>query len=203
MRGEKGFTLLELLVALAVLGLLMAGLVQGVRLGIVAWNRQSSLLQSRSELDATDRVLRQLLTRIDPGTGRGPIRIEGNAHQLDFRSELPTAVATSTRRADMSLLVDDRNRLILRWKPYFHENELGTGGKETDTVLLDHVEQLNLSYWGGQDNGGAGAQSLGWITEWTTSFVPPLIKLQVKFPDGDRRHWPDIVVAPLLEQPGG
>jgi general secretion pathway protein J len=198
---ESGFTLLELLVALAVFGLLMAGLTQGVRLGIVTWDRQGVLLQSRAELDATDRVVRNLLTHIDPGNGRVAMRLDGKADQFNFRSTLPMAAATSTRRADMSLLVDGANRLILRWKPYFHETELGPEARETDTILLDHVESIAFSYWAGEDSGPA--QSQGWLNEWSTSFIPPLIKLHVSFPAGDKRHWPDILVAPLLEQPGG
>jgi general secretion pathway protein J len=181
--------------------MLMAGLTQGVRLGLGAWDRQSVQLQSRAELDATDRVVRNLLTHLDPGNGRGPLRIDGKANQFNFRSELPSAVATSTRRADMSLLVDGANRLILRWKPYFHETELGPDTPETDTVLLDHVESMTLSYWAGEE--ASGGQSQGWLNEWSTSFIPPLIKLHLSFPPGDKRHWPDILVAPLLEQPGG
>jgi general secretion pathway protein J len=199
--AERGFTLMEVLVVLVVFGLLMTGLTQGVRLGLDAWDRQSVIVQSRADLDGTDRVVRNLIGHLDAGNGRSPLRIEGKAHQFDFRGELPSAVATETRRADMSLLVDEKSRLILRWKPYFHETELGPDPDETDTVLLEHVAEITFSYWGTEE--GGGDQTAGWVKEWSAALIPPLIKLHLSFPPGDKRHWPDIIVSPLLEQAGG
>ena len=67
MTKQRGFTLLELLVALAVLGLLMAGLVQGLRLGVSVWTTQTKRLAASGHLDLTDRTLRTLIARMDPG----------------------------------------------------------------------------------------------------------------------------------------
>ena len=60
MRG-RGFTLLEVLVALTVLGVLMVGLGQGVRLSLALWQAQTRRLAETAELDAGARALRGLL----------------------------------------------------------------------------------------------------------------------------------------------
>jgi general secretion pathway protein J len=67
---QSGFSLLELLVALLVLGLLVVGLAQGVRAGLTMWSAQTRRLGETAELDAGARVLRMLLsdmTALSPG----------------------------------------------------------------------------------------------------------------------------------------
>ena len=53
-RGEAGFTLLEVLVALSVLGFLMLGLAQGLRFGLLAWDRQAQVIAARSDTSPAD-----------------------------------------------------------------------------------------------------------------------------------------------------
>ena len=43
MKRPNGFTLLEILVALTVLGFLLAGLAQGVHFGLLAWGTEVRL----------------------------------------------------------------------------------------------------------------------------------------------------------------
>ena len=61
---QSGFTLLEMLVVVIVLGLLMVGLTQGVRAGMALWGAQQRRVGETAELDASARVLRILLTGI-------------------------------------------------------------------------------------------------------------------------------------------
>jgi prepilin-type N-terminal cleavage/methylation domain-containing protein len=49
-----GFTLLEVLVALAVMGLLLFGLVQGSHFVLLGWDRQTRLAARTEDLDAVD-----------------------------------------------------------------------------------------------------------------------------------------------------
>jgi general secretion pathway protein J len=199
-RRDAGFTLLEILVVLVVIGLMIVGLTQGVRLGLQAVDRQSTALAVRADLDGVDRVLRDLVTHIDPGGGRSPVMVEGAKDQFHFISRLPGPVALLTRRSEMTLLVDDDHRLVLRWRPALHETSFVDPPDPTDTVLLDKVDKIEFSYWAPDDGSNEGP---GWREEWNSPYVPFVVKIHIDFPEGDRRHWPDILVAPLLEQPGG
>ena len=70
----------------------MAGLVQGLRTGVTAWNNQTRALAARGDLDATDRTLRTLIARMEPGRhhGRPPI-FKGTARSLTFTTTCRSA----------------------------------------------------------------------------------------------------------------
>jgi prepilin-type N-terminal cleavage/methylation domain-containing protein len=107
-RSQAGFTLLEILVVVVVLGLLLVGLTQGVRAGLTMWEAQSRRIGSTAELDAAARILRGLLNGIAPpsegvGIASGnPAETRGTATSLVFVGNLPTGLGT-TQRADITL----------------------------------------------------------------------------------------------------
>ncbi|MEA2756969.1 MAG: ral secretion pathway protein [Aliidongia sp.] len=198
--STAGFTLLEILVVLVVFGMLLTGLSKGIQLGVKAVDRQGVALGERAELDAVDRTVRELITHTEPGNGRSPVHIEGKEDHFRFQSRLPVAVALVTREADMTLMVDDQQRLILRWRPSLHELPFEEPPEPTDTVLLEKVDKLEFAYWAPDDGSG---HPPGWRDEWLAPYLPTIIRLRVTFPKGDQRHWPAILIAPLVEQPGG
>ena len=199
MSGRSGgFTLLEVLVALVVLGFVMAGLSQGTRFGLRAWGAQSRLIDARGELDAVDRTLRRLVEGMDPGGPNQDPLIEGAADTLAFTSELPAAAAAATRRADVALLVDAGGRLVLRWTPRLNAVRFGPPPPPEEAELLRGVAGVDLAYW---PRPTPDAPAAGWRGGWTEKALPALVRIRLVFPPGDGRRWPDIVAAPMRERP--
>ena len=64
---QAGFTLLEILVALVVLGFLLLGLAEGVRFGLRAWDTETRLVDRGADMDAMERVMRHAIVAADPG----------------------------------------------------------------------------------------------------------------------------------------
>src|ERR1700753_1633933 len=106
--ANRGFTLLEMIVVVAVMGFLVIGLTEGSRFGLRAYKHQADMIADHDQFDAVDRTLRQLLTQVQMRGGT-------DAGALSFTGNLPAAVAVGTRRADMDLLVDPDHQLILNW----------------------------------------------------------------------------------------
>jgi general secretion pathway protein J len=218
--AQGGFTLLEMVIVVVIMGFLMIGLTEGQRFGFRAWKHQADNIADHDQFDAVDRTLRQLLTQVEMRPATDP-------STLSFTGTLPAAVALGTRRADMDLAVDPDHQLILRWVPHRHETPLGNPAKPVTTVLLRNVGKMDIGYFGGGDpnaggtpnaggppNGGApnggsaptptpsaGSDEASWTDQLNAGDTPKLIKLTFEFPPGDRRHWPAIIVAPAALGP--
>ena len=182
---ESGFTLLELLVALVVFGILMLGVTRGTQFGMNAWNRQSTMIATATDMDAVDRALRRLIMHMDPGTMQTPPLVAGTRDRFVFTSTLPEEAALLTKRADMVLRVD-KGQLVLRWAPHLHAESLGATPVPHTEVLLSDVTGFAVSYW-------PHPPASGWQQAWTALTLPSLVRIHLEFKG---RHWPDIIAAP-------
>lgn len=195
-RRQSGFTLLETLVVVVVLGLLMVGLTQGVRTGLALWSGQQRRLAETADLDAGARVLRSLLTGLaaspSSAAGAAAVAVKGDSEHFSFVGDLPTGLGT-TRRADISIELR-KTRLVLIWTPHRHEVPLGPPPKPTETELVAGVARLDIAYWGA----AAPDQPATWQTRWDGSAPPALVRIRLAFAKGDRRHWPDLIAAPVM-----
>ncbi len=192
-RKQSGFTLLEVLVALAVFGLLIAGLVQGLRLGVNAWQAQARTLAARGDMDAADRTLRTLIERMDPGGVSGrPATFKGTARSLVFTTTLPQAADMMvTRAAVVTLAVDEGNRLELLWLPNYRYR-IGPTPPPGRVTLLHDVDHVEMAYW--------HDPQAGWQSEWGGVVLPKLIRIRVVFTRGSGRHGYDIVIMPMRDR---
>jgi len=197
-RAQRGFTLLEILVALVVLGFLVVGLAEGVSFGLHAWGSQERLVNRHANMDAMERTLRELVATADPGEVNEPAPFHGEAHTLAFVARLPmSAAGLVTRSAEIGLGVDAEHRLVMRWSPHPHAERLTPPPPSQQTVLLEGVDHIDFSYFRRPDQGG------GWVDIWNLPTLPQLVRITVAFAGDDRRHWPTIEASPMLSRPGG
>ncbi len=185
---DAGFTLLEILVALVVVGVVLVLLTQGVQFGLRITRLQAEFKDRNGDLVVVDHALRRMVALADPGTYPEPASLRGTAQRVAFTTELPLYGDGQTQRADVALSAE-AGRLLLRWTPHRHA-ELYAGEPDTqETVVLDGVERLELAYW------SAG----GWAAAWTADKLPVLVRIRIVFPAGSRRRWPPLIVAPIRE----
>ena len=195
--NKAGFTLLEMLVVVGVLGFLMVGLTQGVRAGLAMWEAQSRRIGETSELDAAARILRSLLSAVAPPQSNTPgadtafgADFKGTPESVTFVGDLPTGLGT-TRRANISIELRG-GRLLLRWTPHRHELSSAPAPEAIETELIRRVDGLDLAYWGAASPG----EPAGWRTQWDGVAIPELIRVRLSFAAGDGRRFPDLIAAP-------
>jgi general secretion pathway protein J len=183
--NSDGFTLLEILVALVVFGILMLGVTRGTQFGMAAWSRQTAMIAAATDIDSVDRALRRLIEQTDPGTAQAPLLMTGSADRVVFTSDLPLAAAAADRRADMMLRFD-KGRLILRWTPHRHAQPIGGAPPPQEEILLTNLQGLTISYW-------PRPPGSGWQAAWASPGLPELVRIHLALKG---RTWPDIIAAP-------
>lgn len=193
---QAGFTLLETLVALLVLGFLITGLVQGLRFGVTAWQMQTRKLAEQGDMDAAERTLRALISRMDPG-GFSPQRptFTGTSRSFAFTTTLSEAAdMLATQEADVTLAVDDTHQLGLVWVPHYR-NRTGPLPRPDRAVLRQDVDHLEIAYW--------RTPQTGWQPDWVERALPKLIRIRIVSTRGGGHpadSSADIVIAPMRER---
>ncbi len=186
-RRQAGFTLMEVLVALLIFGILMTGLMQGTQFGIQAWTAQSHAVAAQQDLDLVDHTIRRLVGTIDPQSQLGAEKFVGNQHSMAFTAAMPEALtAFHTRQADVVVSVSPAHVLELRWAPHY-KTLIGPQPQPHVSVLLAGVDHIELSYYTAQNR---------WVSDWQVSDgLPGLVRLRVVFLHDDTREWPPIVAS--------
>ena len=150
---EAGFTLLELLVATALLGLLSVVLLGSTRFGIQVWARSESAIADSNQIRRVQTALSEELSRAYPlfvasGTPDAHIDFDGSADRLTFLSPdraLPGALARTSIFVESA---ESDTELVSTSKL-----ELSADAASDKTVLFRGVKALSLSYFGPDKDG--------------------------------------------------
>ncbi len=194
--SEAGFTLIEVVVALVVLGFVLAGLGQATRFGMSAWTLETRMADNAAGLERMDRVLRQLIEQASPPVGSDDKPMTGEEHRVSFLTLLPDEPQTSpVRHAQVAVGVDDRHRLMLRWRVRANATPLAPLPPLQEIVLAEGVERIDLAYRQTASDGGR------WSKSWTESGLPAMVQIHFVLANGKHR-WPDMAVPTMLDSNG-
>jgi prepilin-type N-terminal cleavage/methylation domain-containing protein len=226
----SGFTLLEVLVALAVAGLVYAAVASGLRLAIQVRSKQAALRKDSWALADGWQAARRALAAMDPGSSAWPGVVAASTNRVTFTAALPEAAA---QLVDASLRVDDRHRLLLLWAPRDARGAspggAGPGGAGPGGAGPGGAGPGGAGP-GGAGPGGAGpggaspggaseqrvladgvaALTIGyratgaagaWQPDWNGPGLPGLVRLSVTWTDHARRPWPPIIAGPKFTVP--
>ncbi len=210
---EAGFTLLELLVALSVLAVLMVLMFGGLRFGARVWESGDSALRGLADLQTAANFIRRRIAQSVPRSAQpGLAEPEGALAASGFRGA-PDALELTTLAPsrlmpgglyDIALGLDGGGRgggqrLSVWWRPIGRaaggeRPPIDQDERTRQVVLLEGIADLRLRYFGQGDDVNETPQ---WHDRWEGMLAPPiLVSVRVEFPPGDRRVWPELVVAP-------
>jgi general secretion pathway protein J len=194
--AQRGFTLVELLIGIAILALLMSMIFGGVHLAARNIGRQSARLDRSYDVSVVQLFLRAQLADAHPlnAFGRTPRRVnfDGARDRVEFVSPAVETVRFGGLQRLAIILSPQRsgagNALVAVWQPYRESSN--TPDTERRTVLLENVQEVGFSYFGAS----APAVPPSWADSWREkSRLPFLLRLRVVFSDGERM--PDLTVA--------
>lgn len=202
---DRGFTLMELLVAMSLLGILMAALFGGLRLGSRVWDASERAIQQVDEIEIVRSFLRERFERILPLSGamsgkRSETLFMGDQRRLRFVSFMPESFNNQPFLLELSLRHRDheggQKDLVLTWRRLEGDRpELGEAAAG-ERVLIEDVAEIAFAYFGGDRR-----QTKAWFEQWPShEFLPTLIKFELGFLKSDQRRWPPLMVSPMINE---
>jgi general secretion pathway protein J len=214
---SPGFTLVELVIALALIGLISLLLFSGLRLGTRAWEGVEAAAERTAEPRVARNFLERMLTQARPAQitfdAQEILVFGGDAENLELVAPLSEHVGTPGLYILRLSLEGERQLVLTRW--LLHSDVLAgedgipewepfdgaggvavTGALDEDlaagaygsTLLLDGVEELEIAYFGIVE----GEQDPDWHEEWLEQpRMPQAIRVHLTTPE---QTWPDMLI---------
>ena len=180
----SGFTLVEMLVVLALIALLSVFLASGMWLG--NWH----YLSIRHRVDAREpvTVVRGLLRRVIEEAYPAMVRPDGAPPYQSFDGGPDWLILTSRLPVQFDPggffrieMKRTGSGLIIRWEP--ERNRPGAFQQDVEGhqwMLLDHLSAIRFQYFGDSTDGGAR----GWFPQWRQrKWLPDLIRIEIDLDD--------------------
>ena len=196
----RGFTLLELLIAITLLGLIMATLFGGLRLAARSWDAGEARVDRVTQVRAVTRFLKNELNSIYPMRWKKSttpaLAFIGEKDSIQFIGQLPSHFGVGgLRLISFSMEAQDSSQTLIMKSAARHADDVDFAGLETaeKTELMKDVEEMEFSYF--------GAETLEaepkWLPRWQDpQRLPNLIKVTLK--PKNSAEWPALVVAPII-----
>lgn len=193
-QSAEGFSLVEMLVALAITGFAALCLLAGVQRIAVADARIGQHRQSIDTIAAVQLQLRNRLERIAPDPDLADISkvdFAGGAQAIEFVGDAPAGTGSAALQRYRLARAGNGELVLYRRNPLALQGE--DGAPWLPTPLLDGVDHLAISYLGSL--GGTGEPV--WQDRWTRrTTLPRAVRIHLAFAPDDPRDWPDLVVRP-------
>jgi general secretion pathway protein J len=198
--NEAGFTLVELLVALALFSLLVTLLFDNVRFGLQSWQHGSAHAEHFERTMISQDLLRRVIGNTYPmlvaDSGTQPrIDFDGTKDTVSLLGTAPIA-ASGGGRFSFKIFAErrqDRTDVIMSATPELaNPND---SSMTTKTLLLSDIDRVEFSYLGEAPS----ERVAQWNDNWTKrSDLPRLVRVRVAFRSGDARLWPELLIAPHI-----
>ena len=198
--GEGGFTLIEMLVGLALLALIMTLLTQ-----LIFEARHALALVDRSNgqtpIIAVQGYLRSALTQVQPiqiaGAGdQSRLGLVGEEGVLAFTTSYATRGAyQGLYRVEIRALPNGRGGLDLKADETLYRPATGMPVEvpHRQLTLIENIAGVGFAYFKPATEEGQPP----WVTSWPSSGdLPGLVSVEVRFPKGDERVWRTFVIRP-------
>jgi general secretion pathway protein J len=194
-RSEAGFTLVELLVAMALLALIAVYLASAFGTGRRVWDMRTRI-EDQDAVTTTREFLHRQIEAAWPAmetTSGGALRLKfaGRSDALRFVTHFDGS-ANWAGLYDLELRRDKGEFIV--------SGDLSRPGSSStqarfDRTLLAGIADIRFAYFG-RSEGDAEAT---WHAEWPAeSGLPRLVRVSVAFTQDDQRLWRDLVIAPRL-----
>lgn len=198
---QRGFTLVEVLIAMSLLGIMVALLFGSLRTGAESWQRGETKIAEVNEKAVVYQFFKRHIPTIRPlwdefsDDDERVFSFQGSSKFIQFVSVFPASAARKGLQL-FSIEFDRDSAQILVSVIPFRPAPDDLNWEPDKVVLLEAVTKFELSYF----DKGIDQDSADWIDSWGDSeYLPALIKISIEL--DDQSYWPEMVFAlPMAQQ---
>jgi general secretion pathway protein J len=196
---HRGFTLIEILVALALMGMIAIILITSLQIGGHTWQRVMRGASSTEDVAQAQEILRLRLSSLYPDDGVAgesghPAFLMSNGTSLEFAGAAPTATADGIWRYQISLSAMSGALEIRSWPD--KNGRLDHLRDSKPEALLPRVASMAVQFFLKPETGPGR-----WVDRWDSRRIPQLIRIDVAFAPNDKRRWPPLYIEPRVDTP--
>lgn len=184
---EDGYSLVELVVAMALLGMIALAVESGLHFGARVWERSQQTIGSAQKIGTSQTVLRNLLSHSLPRLKGDYVTFLGEPSTLTFDAVPPQAFEThGTAHVVLTVKRDGTNKTLV----VTMQSVINPQSKKS-AIIVDHVKNLKFAYL------DASGKIPTWLAYWRDrKRLPDAIRI-----DSDNASkWPALIVRPLIAQ---
>ncbi|GAB4181765.1 MAG: prepilin-type N-terminal cleavage/methylation domain-containing protein [Wenzhouxiangellaceae bacterium] len=205
MRSERGFTLLEMLLAMVLISLIMAMAYSGFSGALRATRSGERVMERSTDLRAAYQFVHRQLERVLPmaydSDDEGMIVFEGSRDLIRFVAPMPGYLGSGGPYVQQLTLepYEDGFELIFRFA-ILQTYQDGALEENDPVVLLSDIEDGEFRYMGFDDQG----QLSDWEDTWETpSLAPTAINLDLAMNEAVQIIWPEMKAAVMVDSSVG
>jgi len=196
-RAQAGFTLIEIVIAMALLAAMLAMAWSGVAFALRSWDAGANHGHRTADVRLAQNFLRRELSELFPMRFKDPMTLkfalEAAPDHLRFVSTRPAGLSTGGLSL-VSLAVESgegrrRNLVMRRAQPDDAAKDFTPLDGAEGTILFADVDSVAFSYFGSSND----LEQPKWWDEW-------MIRVRFTTPDGAQ---PEMVVRVMLSEEAG
>ena len=202
---QRGFSLLEVMLAILLLGLLLAGAYSGITAAVHSMRSGEAVIERVDKVRTVQEFLRHQISRILPfpyaqqGTAT-PIVFEGDAKFMRFVAPMPGYLSRGGAYVQTLTLAqaDDGGMQLVFTSTLLNgfNKDKNKASEDSTVVLLDHIEDGTFRYRGLNQQG----QLMKWGDGWKDSTTTPLlVGVDLRLADGRRIQWPQMEIPLMMD----
>ncbi len=201
---QAGFTLMELLLATALIALIMSMAYGGFRAGVRASASGEDLIEETNRIRVVHQFLRRQIAHVRPliieQDGDLLIRFEGESERMRFVAPMPGYLSFGGPYVqELRLERGDEGMDLVFAYAMLNGYEPGDLDADPPITLIENVGSARFEYLGFTEDG----QETRWVDGWEEPDTIPLsIALGLEFERDNGLFWPELV-TPVVVDAGG
>lgn len=212
MKGNRGFTLVELLLALTLMSMLLALAYGGLRASTRAADKGQSILEDSSRIRMAHQFVRKQVNQMAPlgfmegDTPDQRVVFEGDAQRIRFVASMPGYLGFGGPQVqELEIVAGDNGKSLVLSHALLQNFEEADLYERDPIILMDKIQSAEFSFLGLDETGAVSA----WASQWeTTGILPRAVSLELEFTEDVYIQWPLLVASvrvdpsAFVNQPG-